>query len=85
MQYKCRVHMQSKCTILKRTWTLIHTKGLVNIRMATCEKKITHMFSMVHAFTCVYAMCVNKHCSTHQILCYKCDPFLAKERQGQAH
>ena len=33
-------------------------------------KTITHMFSMVHALTCVYAMCVNKHCSTHEILCY---------------
>ena len=33
----------------------------------------------------MYPGCVNKHCSTHQILCYKCDPFLAKERQGQAH
>ena len=37
-------------------------------------KTITHMFSMVHSFTCVYAMCVNKHCSTHEILCYKRDP-----------
>ena len=25
-------------------------------------KTITHMFAMVHAFTFVYAMCVNKHC-----------------------
>ena len=33
MQYQCRVHMQSKCTMLNTTWTLIHTKGLVNIRM----------------------------------------------------
>ena len=48
-------------------------------------KTITHMFSLVHAFICVYAMCVNEHCSTHQILCYKCDTFLAKETQGQGH
>ena len=33
MQYKCRVHMQSKCTMLNTTWTLMRTKDLVNIAM----------------------------------------------------
>ena len=54
MQYKCRVHMQSKCTILNTTWTLIHTKGLVNIIMATCAKQ-SHICSQwfMHSRVCM--------------------------------
>ena len=75
MQYKCRVHKQSKSTMLKTTWTLIHRKDLlispmheevwcntqllqqghVSMRGNMC-KTITHMISMVHAFTCACAM-----------------------------
>ena len=33
MTSKFRVCLQSKCTILKTTWILIHTKDLVNIHM----------------------------------------------------
>ena len=54
MQYKCRVHMQRKCTLLNTTWTLIHTKGLVNICMATCSKQ-SHICSQwfMHSLVCM--------------------------------
>ena len=54
MQYKCRVHMQSKCTMLNTTRTLIHTKALVNIRVATCTKQshICYQWFM-HSLVCM--------------------------------
>ena len=54
MQYKCPVQMQSNCTMLNTIWTLIHTKGLVNIRMATCAKQ-SHICSQwfMHSLVCM--------------------------------
>ena len=75
MQYKCRVHMQSKCTMLNTTWTLIHTKGLLNIRMASCAKQ-SHICSQwfMHSLVCMPCMSTSiaqliKYYATNAIPC----------------